>query len=69
MTSVSRYYIDHEPETETDSPETILKKIRIKNMNRLVIGTLNINSLASKFDQLKEIIGTHRYFNNPRNKA
>ena len=36
--------------TETDSPETILKKIRIKNMNRLVIGTLNINSLASKFD-------------------
>ena len=42
-----------------ESANDILKEIRIKNMNRVIIGTLNINSLASKFDQLKEIIGKH----------
>ena len=35
----------------------ILQKIRIKNVNRIVIGSLNINSLPNKFDQLKEVIG------------
>ena len=34
----------------------ILKKVRIKNVNRIMIGSLNINSLPKKFDQLKEII-------------
>ena len=38
---------------------SILKDIRVKNINRLTIGTLNINSIASKFDQLKEVIGNH----------
>ena len=37
----------------------ILKEIRVKNINKIVIGTLNINSLAPKFDQLSEIIGQH----------
>ena len=35
----------------------MLREIRIKHTNKIVIGTLNINSLASKFEQLKEIIG------------
>ena len=37
----------------------ILKEIRVKNMNKVVIGTLNINSLAPKFDQLSEVIGQY----------
>ena len=35
------------------------KEIRSKNVNKVVIGTLNINSLALKFDQLREIVGQH----------
>ena len=34
-----------------------LKEIRIKNVNNVIIGSLNINSLAPKFEQLREIIG------------
>ena len=30
--------------------------IRLSNVNRVIIGNLNINSLTSKFDQLKEIV-------------
>ena len=35
-----------------DTP-SILKELKLKNINRLVIGHLNINSLPSKFGQLK----------------
>ena len=35
----------------------ILKEIRVKNANKVVIGTLNINLLAPKLDQLSEVIG------------
>ena len=31
----------------------ILLILRVKNMNRLIIGNLNINSISNKFDQLK----------------
>ena len=41
------------------SANKILKDLRIKNINRVTIGSLNINSIASKFEQLKEIIGNH----------
>ena len=44
-------------ETECENPTDVLHKIRIKNVNRIVIGSLNINSLPAKFDQLKEVIG------------
>ena len=37
----------------------ILREIRIKNVNRVIIGTLNINSLSSKFEQLKLIMGNY----------
>ena len=36
---------------------SILNELRLKNVNKLVIGHLNINSLPNKFDQLKLIIG------------
>ena len=34
----------------------ILKEIRVKNLNRIIIGHLNVNSLAAKIDSLKVII-------------
>ena len=40
----------------SDDALSILKEIRIKNINRVIIGTLNINSLHPKFEQLKLII-------------
>ena len=45
-----------ESDTSEEEPLKLLKEIRIKNINKLMIGTLNINGLASKFDQLKEIL-------------
>ena len=35
-------------ENESD-PLQILKKLKIRNLNRLIIGQLNINSLRNKF--------------------
>ena len=46
-----------ESDTELRAPDCILSDIRVKNLNKVTIGTLNINSLAPKFDQLKEVIG------------
>ena len=43
-------------DTENGNVCNILKNIKIKNVNRLIIGNLNINSIANKFDQLKTII-------------
>lgn len=42
-----------------EDANSILKKLRINNVNRVIIGTLNINSLPGKFDQLKEVIGNN----------
>ena len=36
-----------------------LKEIMIKNINQIIIGTLNINSLFTKFEQLKLIIANY----------
>ena len=42
---------------ENDSdPLLILKKLKISNLNRLIIGHLNINSLRYKFESLKLLI-------------
>ena len=46
-------------ESVTGSAFDILKDIRVKNVNKIIIGTLNINSLAPKFDQLCEVIGNN----------
>ena len=33
-----------------------LRKLRLKNGNKLIIGNININFLPTKFDQVKEVI-------------
>ena len=43
-------------EMDQNSPIHILSEIRKKNLNRIVIGHLNINHLAGKFENLKLII-------------
>ena len=35
---------------------SVLKSIRIKNLNRIIIATLNVNSICGKFEQLKTIV-------------
>ena len=45
------------PDSITENALDELKKIRIKNVNNVTIGTLNINSIATKFEQLREIVG------------
>ena len=46
-------------ESKRNNVYDILKDLKLRNVNRLVIGNLNINSIASKFDQLKAIIQCH----------
>ena len=36
-----------------------LKKVRLKNLKKVIIGNLNINSISGKFDQLKCLISNH----------
>ena len=46
----------------TDSPDsanTILKNLRLENVNRLICPQLNINSIRHKFESLKEIVSTN----------
>ena len=37
-------------------PSNILKNLKLKNVNRLIIGHLNINSISSKIELLKAIV-------------
>ena len=46
--------INNDSIIHSEIPE--LKELRLKNINRLIIGNLNINSIPNKFDQLKIII-------------
>ena len=39
-----------------DEPFSILKKLRTNNVNRIIVGHLNINSLRYKFEELKDIV-------------
>ena len=43
----------------SSNPLSKIKNLRIRNINRVIIGNLNINSLPNKFDQLKEIVLKH----------
>ena len=60
MNISTNYYNDdvNELGDNNDPSDTlsILKNLKLKNINRLVLGHLNINSLAGKFDQLKALI-------------
>ena len=33
-----------------------LRKLKLRNVNKVIIGNININSLPAKFDQVKEVI-------------
>ena len=33
-----------------------IKNLRLRNVNEVIIGNININSLPSKFEQLKELV-------------
>ena len=39
-----------------DSADEILHRLKLKNLNRLAIGHLNINSYRKKFDSLKPLV-------------
>ena len=39
-----------------ENASEILKNIKMKNVNRLVIGQININSIRNKFEFLKEVV-------------
>ena len=41
------------------NPLSTIKNLRLSNVNRVVIGNLNINSLPNKFNQLKELVLKH----------
>ena len=56
-TSHSSFQTDTDSELILGSAFDMLKEVRIKNVNNIIIGTLNINSLAPKLDQLSEVIG------------
>ena len=49
-------YGNEESTNEDSDPFKILKNIRIKNVNRLTMGQLNINSIRNKFEALKSIV-------------
>ena len=36
-----------------------MKNLRLKNVNKAIIGQININSISSKFNQLKELVLKH----------
>ena len=57
-TSVCDSDADSQSSQIKNSANSILKDIQIKNVNRLIIGTLNINFIAPIFKQLKEVIGS-----------
>ena len=42
--------------SKSDKKCSFLKMLRIKNLNRLIIGSLNINFLEPKIDQLKVFV-------------
>ena len=48
----SSYSLTNSNDSEIKDPQSFLKDIRTNNINRLIIGQLNINSLRNKFEQL-----------------
>ena len=50
---------NEELELNEVNPSQILRNLKIKNINRLVIGHLNINSIRRKFDSLKTIVDSN----------
>ena len=44
---------------EGETPDILLNNLRLKNIDRLIIGHLNINSIRNKFEGLKQIINNN----------
>ena len=59
FSSDSETDLSDDSDLNIETAESILRGIRVKNVNKVIIGTLNINSLAPKFEQLREVIGNH----------
>ena len=59
LSSDSETDLSDDSDLDIETAESILRGIRVKNINKVIIGTLNINSLAPKFEQLREVIGNH----------
>ena len=55
--SISQKLISNSNSSSKSNTECIteLKKVRINNIKNVIIATLNVNSLVSKFDELKVI--------------
>ena len=41
------------------NPLSVVKNLRLKNLNKTIIGQININSISSKFNQLKVLVLKH----------
>ena len=53
------FFIDENMNLSNESfidPYSNLKNIRLKNLNRLIVAQLNINSIRNKFDSLVQIL-------------
>ena len=50
---------DNSSNKDGDSPDFLLNKLRLSNLDRLIIGHLNINSIRYKFESLKQIVNNN----------
>ena len=48
--------LDSQEAPDDSDAKSALKNLRLRNVGRLTIGYLNINSIRNKFDPLKEIV-------------
>ena len=48
--------LDSQDTADDSDAKSALKKLRSKNVGRMTIGYLNINSIRNKFDPLKETV-------------
>ena len=53
LTNTDEVEID---DTCTESPYTILRSLRVKNIDRILIGHINLNSIRHKFDTISDLI-------------
>ena len=52
----NEHVLNVNPTADDNNPKFILREMKLGNINRLVLGHININSLAGKFEDLKELI-------------
>ena len=48
--------VSEEMSSDKESPSTILQNLRLKNVDKIIIGHININSIRNKIDMLADII-------------